>query len=495
MLRRLSLLAALFACASCSQAQLKFSVTYPNSAFRGPFSGRVVVYLGKAGQGEPRFGPDWFNPQPMYSAKFSHVPPGQAMVISDSNDIGFPGKLARLPAGDYTVQAVVDRNLGGRALGTSPGNLYSSVVSMHLDPAFGPVSLVCAHVVPQPTFTDTRHVKFFEVKSKLLSEFYGRDTYVKGAAILPDEWYSQPARKFPVLYEVPGFGGDVMQLSGRDFTRQTVVDGVPFVVVFLDPNVPTGHCVFADSANNGPWGKALTTEYIPAVERKFRCMGKAGARFVTGHSSGGWSSLWLQVAYPDVFGGVWSTSPDPVDFHLFQLIDIYKPGANAYYDVKGNLIPVARMNGRAALFVKNFCDMERPIRGEQLGSFDAVFSPKGADGEPEMLWNRDTGAIDPIVADAWKKYDIALKLRKEWPTLGPKLKGKLHVFCGTEDTFYLDGAVRLLQAEMKGLGSDAEVEMVPGDHFTMMSPALQQKIAGEMAASLKRLSQNSMQAH
>ncbi len=332
---------------------------------------------------------------------------------------------------------------------------------------------------------ETEHVKEFKFQSKLLTEFYGRPTYIKGAVELPDAYLSSTSKKFPVLYEVPGFGGGSFELSGVDQPRETVRAGVPFVYVLLDPNVPTGHCVFADSANNGPWGEALTTEYIPALEAKFRCIDKPEARFVTGHSSGGWSSLWLQVAYPTVFGGVWSTSPDPVDFHLFQLVDIYKPGANMFTDDKGNPVPLAREGDKPVIFTKPFSDMERPIRGEQLGSFEAVFSPKGPDGQPEKLWNRQTGMINPDVAEAWKKYDIALKLNDNWKTLGPLLKGKLHVFCGDMDTFYLDGALHLLKKEMADLGSDAEIEFVPGDHFSMMSMDLRNKINSEMATQFK----------
>ena len=487
-----SLFLILCAVSAVAQAQLKFSVVYSSEAYRGVFSGKVVVYLAPAkSDDEPRFGPDWFNPSPMYSATFKGITPGQPMVISDDNVVGFPGKLSALTAGDYKVQAVVDRNLGGRALGASPGNVYSATTEVHLDPKEDKtITIVCDQVVPEPVFKNTTHTKEFKLQSKLLTKFYGRPTFIKGAVLLPDAYFKDPNAKFPVFYNVPGFGGDYMMVSGNDsppIPDMAHPDGIPIIGVLLDPNVPTGHCVFADSANNGPWGEALTTEYIPALEAQYRGIGKAGERFVGGHSSGGWSSLWLQVAYPDVFGGVWSTSPDPVDFHLFQLVNLYDPSSNLFTDASGKPIPVARQGLTPFLFNKPFSDMERPIRGEQFGSFDAVFSPKGADGQPEQMWNRDTGAIDQNVVDAWKKYDIALKIKREWPTLGPKLKGKLHVWCGDIDTFYLDGALKLLKAEMATLpGSDAEIEIVPGDHFTMMSADLMSKINHEIAERIKK---------
>jgi hypothetical protein len=468
----------------CAQG-LQFAVSYPAEAFGGPFNGLALVCLSKS-SAQPRFGPNWFHPEPMYSQTFHVIRPGQEMVL-DERAVGFPGRLSELPPGEYMVQAVLDRNLGGRMIGASPGNLYSEAVRVTLDPKENKtVRLVCSQVVPEVKFQETERVKEVRLQSKLLSDFYGRPTYLNAAVVLPEAWAKEPDRKFPIVYEVPGFGGRHTRLSGmsappegRDGTDRA---GQPFLMVVLDPDCPLGHCVFADSANNGPWGKALTTELIPEVERRFRAIGEPAARFVTGHSSGGWSSLWLQVAYPDVFGGCWSTSPDPVDFRDFQQIDLYAPNTNMFTDSDGKPRPLARRGTEPVLFYKSFSDMERPLRGEQLGSFEAVFSPRGADGSPRKLWNRDTGAVDPVTAQAWRKYDIGLTLRTHWPELEPKLRGKIHVYMGETDTFYLDGAVRLLQKDMKALNADAVIEMVPGDHGSMMTPALRKRIDSEMAA-------------
>ncbi|MBI1757551.1 MAG: hypothetical protein HYR64_10655 [Fimbriimonas ginsengisoli] len=460
---------------------LRFSVTWDAALYRGPFSGRVVIYFGK-GTGEPRFGPDWLKPQPIASSQFKAVRPGEQMLITDANCIGFPSKLGALAAGKYTVQAVIDRNLGGRAIGESPGNLYSNPVELTLDPTTsGKVAIRCDQVVPEPKFVNTRHVREVSVLSSLLSKWYGRPTRVSGAVMLPEAYFKEPKRRFPILYVVPGFGGNHYQMSGKDQGGGNLVDGEPFIQVALNPDCPTGHCVFADSANNGPWGAALVTEFIPRLEKQYRSYNDAGARYVGGHSSGGWSSLWLQITYPNVFGGVWSTSPDPVDFRNFQYIDLYKPGTNMFVDERGERRPLARFGLKPMLYYKPFSDMERPIRGEQLGSFEAVFSPKGPGGEPMKLWDRDTGAIDTKVALAWERYDIDLILRRHWKSLGPKLAGKLHVYTGSEDTFYLEGAVKLLATDLKALGSDAKVELFPGDHMTVMTAALRKRMDHEMA--------------
>jgi S-formylglutathione hydrolase FrmB len=409
------------------------------------------------------------------------------MVLTDTNVVGFPGKIADLEPGEYNVQAVLDRNLGGRTIGGSPGNLYSETRKIEIDPAVEQtIELVCDQIVLEPVFKDTDRVKEVKVRSNLLSDFMKRPTHMRAAVILPEEYDKEPERRFPVFYEVPGFGGGIQGMSGSTTSRGTSRDGEPFIMVILDPGCPTGHSVFADSDNSGPWGKALTTELIPEVEKRFRAIPHPWARFVGGHSSGGWSSLWLQVAYPDFFGGCWSTAPDPVDFRDFQRIDIYKVGANMFTDEAGEPRPLARAGNRPSIMYRRFSDMERPIRGEQLGSFEAVFGPKGPDGEPAKLWNRDTGAIDPKVAEAWKRYDIGLILRTKWPELAPRLRGKLHVYMGDSDTFYLEGAVKLLQKDLRELGSDAVVEILPGDHGSLMTRALRSRIDKEIADQFRK---------
>ena len=472
--------------AVATAAPLTFTVTLPPDVMDEPFTGRVVVWLARNARGEPRFGPNWFHPEPCYSARFANVKPGAPMTLTDANVVGFPGKLSELEPGNWTVQAVADRNLGGRTVGRSPGNLYSVPQQLQIDPKdSGEIKLVCDQVVTEKPFVETESVRLVKLRSKLLSDFHGRDTFMRAAVVLPKEWREDPSRRFPVIYQIPGFGGTHEQYSGLNPTVLTVKDGVPFIIVELDPSCPTGHCVFADSDNNGPWGEALVSELIPHIEKTYRAIAEPGARFVTGHSSGGWSSLWLQITYPDFFGGTWSTSPDPVDFRDWQQVDLYKPGANLFTDEQGNPRPIARRGERPFLYYKRFTQMERPIRGEQIGSFEAVFGKRRSDGEPERLYDRETGAIDPKVVESWSRYDVGRILRENWKALGPKLAGKLHVYMGETDTFYLDGAVRLLKKDLAELGSDATVELVPGDHGSMMTPMLRQRIEREMAEQFR----------
>ncbi len=464
---------------------LEFRLTFDPVISRTPFSGRVFLMLTKRDPGsELRSGPNWFNMEPMFALDVRDWQAGKTLALG-ANARAFPEPLAKLPKGTYYVQAVMDFGRG-ISFSASDGNGWCRAVKRDLDPATsGPVDLRIDKAYAERKFHETERIKLVEVESKLLSGFHGRPVRMRAGVVLPASWGDGKGRKYPVVYEIPGFSGDHFRAVYR--TGSTDVAGVEVLWVVLDPSCPLGHHVFADSANNGPRGRALVEELIPHIERTYRGLGTPGSRLVTGHSSGGWSSLWLQVTYPNFFGGVWSTAPDPVDFRDFQMIDLTKPGANMFTDEHGKRRPLARAGKDPVLYYKQLSDVEVVMgHGGQLGSFEAVFSPRGPDGLPRKLWDRQTGAVDPEVASAWEAYDIRLTLERNWKTLGPKLAGKLHVYMGDNDTFYLEGATRLLGTSLKQLGSDAAIELFPGkNHVSLMEPKLTKRIAQEMAARLR----------
>jgi hypothetical protein len=482
--------AALFLAAGPAVAQtrpLEFHLTFDRAVSAAPFSGRVYVLVTKAQVKQLQTGFDWFRPEPVLARDVKDWQPGQILAV-DADAAAYPYRLAKLPVGEWSVQAVMDFDRGNRPCTTAPGNAYSRPRRLKLDAAAtGPVTLHLDRVYPSRPFTETPRIKVVDIESKLLTTFHGRPTRLRAGVILPESFAAHPERRYPVVYEVPGFSGShhmAPEIAGRN---PTSLAGLEVIHAVLDPECRTGHHVFADSENNGPCGRALIEELIPAVEARFRGFGNGRGRLVTGHSSGGWSSLWLQITYPDEFAGVWSTSPDPVDFRDFQKIDLTRLGVNMFIDDRGDRRPLARMGSRATLWYKAFSDMEEVMgHGGQLGSFEAVFSPRDPDGRPRRLWNRTAGAVDPEVARAWQRYDIRRVLEDNWTTIGPRLAGKLHVYCGGADTFYLDGAVALLGESLRRLGSDAVVEIIPGRDHQLFDAALRQRINREMAERLRQ---------
>ena len=407
--------------------------------------------------------------------------------------MGALGRLDRLEAGAYRAQALIDLDNTTRDFNAGLGNLYSRAVRCELHGARGgSIDLSADRAITNKPPKDTDWVKLVEVRSKLLSEFHGRDTFLRAAVILPSSYSSNATAKFPALYVIPGFGGRHTSAwswmdsePGRKWKKGEAAS--QHFRIVLDPDMPLGHSVFANSANNGPVGDALVSELIPEIERRFRAMAEPRARLLTGHSSGGWSSLWLQVAYPDFFGGCWSTAPDPVDFRAFQTMNIYED-RNGHWTREGSPRPVARTREKALLTIQQLNQYEYVAGyGGQLDSFDAVFSPRGADGHPRQLIHKVTGAIDRNVAEHWKKYDIRLQLEQSWPASAPKLQGKLHVIAAAWDTFYLDSAVECLKEFLAGKDHGGYVEILPGDHGSVMTQSVRTRIEGEIARHFSAL--------
>ena len=455
---------------------------------KASMSGRVFLVLSKS---EPKGiapEPRWVDPDPFFGFDVTNLKPGTP-ILFDNQWQGFPlEKLEKLPSGTYWVSAILDLNKASRKIFSSEGNYFSKSVKVEVGGVNqAPTVLVLDQVFHEPQFPETEVVKLAQLESKLLSKFHGRKIMLRAGVALPQSYKDNKDRKYPAIYEVPGFGGNHFAALSSPSRGKTLLEGQEVIHIMLDPDCPLGHHVFADSANNGPWGKALTEEFIPFLEKEFRLVPQTWARLVTGHSSGGWSSLWLQVKYPTVFGGVWSTAPDPVDFRDFQQINLYASNQNMFKDEKGKDRPIGRKGDTPFLFYKPFSDMEFVMgRGGQLGSFEAVFSDKDSKGNPKKLWDRKTGVIDNSTAESWKKYDIRLLVEDNKDALFGKLKGKIHVYMGDKDTFYLEGATRLLGDTLKKLGSDATVVLFAGkDHSSLMDAELRTRINKEMAQALQ----------
>lgn len=469
--------------AASAQESSEFVVQFDKSVFPENYSGRLYLFFSR-GKKEPRFGPNWFGPEPFVSVDVDELTPGQQLSFSlhDENVLRFPKSLRIQNVMKHRVQAVVRFNPLDRNVGTGTGNGYSDSQVFQGETS---VSLpITKRVAAKSPRLDPRsHV--VKIKSQLLSDFHQRPVFVRGTVTVPVSYETRTDQKYPVIYEVPGFGGTHLtpQLLRRHVQPAGNSKGVEFIRVMLDPSCPWGHHVFANSDFNGPWGDALVQEFIPAIDEQFRTDARVCGRFVTGHSSGGWSSFWLQLNSPKTFGGTWSTAPDPLDFRDFQRINLYDKQENMFVDSNGKRRPLGRMNGRVLVWYDDFSHMEHVLGyGGQLASFEAVFSDLGENGLPQQLWNRETGEIDPEVAESWRDYDINLLLKNNWSTLKDDLQGKLHLYMGDQDNFYLEGATLLVQQTLKELNSDAYVEILPGkDHMNLFSDGLDRRIEESMA--------------
>jgi len=463
-----------------------------------PLVGRVFVIISTDDRREPRF---QARPRgvPFWGKDVRGLAGGDSVVLSRADDeiVGYPlASLTDIPPGEYYVQAflnvytrftrsdghVVEMHLNsgaGQSPFRAPGNAYSAVRRFRLDPeSGGPVRLELSEVIPpleplEPGESlqqgnprdEGELVRFVKIRSARVSEFWGRDMYIGANVLLPADYWEDPDRRYPVIYyqghfpgrRVPfGYGSGGGGGRGSGFTEFWDSPSSPklIVVSFRDANPYYDTSYSVNSANVGPYGDALVHELIPYLEAEFRIVAEPWARVLAGGSTGGWEALAMQIFYPDFFGGAWGWCPDPVDFHHYQIVDIYED-ENAY-EIGGEWIKVERpaqrrTDGSVQMTMRQENRYELAVgpngrSGGQWAIWEALYSPVGADGYPQRIWDPVTGVIDHRVAEYWRaQYDLQDILQRNWPTLGPQLTGKLHVAVGDMDSFYLNNAVHRLE--------------------------------------------------
>jgi hypothetical protein len=483
---------------------VEIRVSFDSSAHAGPLDGRVLLLVSTNDEREPRFQLSWNVTRSMqvFGVDVEGLAPGQEAIF-DGEVFGHPvRRLAEVEPGEYWVQAVLHRYdtfhrgdghvvelpaswAAGQRWNREPGNLYSTPKKVSLDPAGdGVIEIRLDRVIPpiEPP-ADTKYVRHIEIKSELLSKFWGRDMFLGAHVLVPEGFDDHPEARYPLMifhgHYPDDFGGfrteppdpdleceyserfrvdcynRIQQQEAYDFYRRWIGDEIPrFLVVEIQHANPFYDDSYAvNSANLGPYGDAITYELVPEIERRFRGIGEAWARFLYGGSTGGWEALAAQLFYPDEYNGAFAACPDPIDFRAFMLVDIYEDD-NLYFE-RGPFGTVERPGlrdylGNVTATLRDFNHQElakgtRSRSGDQFDIWEAVYSPVGEDGYPKRLWNKLTGEIDHEVAEHWKKYDLGLVLRESWPTLGPKLVGKIHLYCGDMDNYYLNNAVYLVE--------------------------------------------------
>jgi hypothetical protein len=463
------------------RAQMRFEITVPRAVRSEPTTGRVYAIIARANDREPRLQIGRVG-APMFGRDVERLAPGQAASI-DGSEIGTPvTDLAEIPAGEYWVQGVVnvysefkradghtvwmhDDQWEGQAWNRSPGNLYSVPQRIRIDPLSRQVvNLVADQVMPAVQVpADNELVQRIKFQSPSLTKFWGRPIYL-GATVLLPAGYARETTRYPVNYVQGHFSLNAPYNFDRDtvFQRAWLRPEMPRViaVTFQHPTPYFDDSYAVNSVNGGPYGDAIMQELIPEVEKRYRTIAQPWARWLSGGSTGGWEALALQVWHPDFFGGTWAYCPDPVTFSDVEGINMYRD-ENAFYKVIGDwhrtpTVNSREINGeiRQTSQQRNWMELVNGTKGRsgtgQLDIWSAVFGPIGADGYFKPAFDKRTGVIDRSVVQYWKdNYDILYYLQRNWPTVGPKLVDKLHVYVGNMDNFHLDRATRELEAWMK----------------------------------------------
>ncbi len=509
-----------------AQTPPRFSVSFPASRSATPQDGRVLLLLSADSTAEPRFQiADGLTTQLVFGIDVDGMKPGQTVTV-DAKAWGYPLRsLTDVPPGRYRVQAVLNRyqtyrrsdghtvklppDQGeGQQWNTKPGNLFSVPRWVEIGglgtrgSALG-TRLELTEVVPTAEAPVTsEYIRYERIQSRLLTEFWGTPTFLAAWVLLPAGFDRHPEARYPLVVShghFPAqFGGfrpeppdpnlkpdysARFSLAGYNRIQQTLAH--QFYQDWTGPNFPRALLIeiqhptpyyddsyAVNSANNGPYGDAIMRELIPHIERRYRGIGQGYARITYGGSTGGWEAMAVQMFYPDEFNGAFVACPDPIDFRQFTNIDLYRE-SNAYWPDskwKRTLRPGHRNYlGHVDATVQdgNYHELAIATKGRSGGQWDvwqSVFSPVGPDGYPKPIYDKVTGRIDQSVAQYWKEnYDLSHILQRDWKTLGPKLKGKLHIYVGDMDNYYLNNAVYLVEDFLKTATPAADAVVAYGD--------------------------------
>ena len=502
---KLAVLLLLFSCHTYNeQDNIALSISFPDELAEKVYDGRLLLLLSDNNEKEPRFqiGEGLFN-QIVFGKNVENFKAGQAVEFT-SDDFGYPYEsLKQIPPGDYFIQALLHTyetfnlstghtvklpmdNGEGQRWNISPGNIYSEPQQIKiLKNGEIKASIVMDQVIPEiEEPEDTEWIKHIKIKSEKLSEFWGRDMYLGAHILLPKGFEEHPEAKYPLMvfhghfpsdfggfrttppdenlepdyserFNVEGYNR-IQQQEAYDFYQRWISPDFPRVLI-IEIQHPTPYyddSYAVNSASQGPYGDAITYELIPFIEKNFRGIGEGWSRFLYGGSTGGWEALAVQVKYPDEYNGCFAACPDPIDFRAYCLTNIYEDN-NAYYyesshkalevpahrDYLGNISSTLRENNHLELALG-----DHSRSGGQWDIWEATYSPQGEDGYPARIWDKYSGEINHDVANYWKEnYDLRHILERDWHKLGDKLKGKIHIYCGDMDNFYLNNAVYLME--------------------------------------------------
>ncbi len=496
-------------CTELTKKSTSFSVSFTEELSKQAQDGRLLLMLAKDSASEPRFQiNDGLNTQLIFGVDVEGMKPGDEIRM-DATAFGFPIKTtADIPAGDYYVQALINRyetfqlktghtvklppDRGeGQQWNRKPGNFYSKPFKVTIDPTNNTsVDVILDQTIaPIAEVKDTKYIKRIKIQSKLLTEFWGKAMFLGAHVLIPEGFDQHPEARYPLMvfhgHFPDDFGGfsetappadmdttDYMerftiygykkfqaqeaynfykQWTSRNFPRFLVIE-----IQHANPYYDDSYAV--NSANLGPYGDAIMQELIPEIEKQFRGIGEGWARFTYGGSTGGWEALAVQMFYPDEFNGCFAACPDPIDFRSYCLVDIYKDKNAYWYESDFKRLPKPSHRNylgqvQSTMQESNHYELALGTKsrsGQQWDIWEAVYSPQAEDGYPKRIFNKETGDIDKEVANYWKEhYDLRHILERDWATLGPKLKGKLHIYCGDMDNYYLNNAVYLMEDFLK----------------------------------------------
>jgi len=444
--------------------------------------GRLFIFISTDPNKEPRTltwpnnitGNHYF-----FGKNFSDWKANESLTIKDSDDWTTWGRIQEctfhnIPEGTYYIQFLWDQDFEAFGLNVE-GNICSKSQKVMISDS-QELTFELSEIIEPLKIVEHKHLKIVKHKSDTLSKWWGRPIYERAAVLLPSGYFKNPGKEYPIRYNVGGGFGSLglvnRWVNDTAFFNWWLSGEAPQIInVYLDGEI-NGNIYHVDSDNLGPFGYSLINEFIPHIENLYRGTDSPDTRFTDGCSTGGWGSLALQLFYPETFNGVFSYSPDWVDFRLFFTVNIYRD-ENLFYNKYGyENIAMKTLRGDAVVSMKDWIGFENVLgysgtyvdAPHFIGALTSMFSEKGDDGKPIPLFDHETGIIDKEVAASWNRYNLRYYTMNNWETLGPKVQGKIYIWMGTNEYVFSDGALKLYRNNLHRLEKpkfDAIIEFTP----------------------------------
>ncbi len=456
--------------------KIRFSFT--DKISKTPIDGRIIVGFHNNPY-KPINNPDLFDPQPTFACDVRNWKPGESVVLDGSNATSWMGNLDSLN-GWYGVQAVLKINKKARSL-EAKGNALTikNIVYVEKGKMCRPLDLLFTISLSEPRkFAEKEFVKKVNLDSPLLTEFYGEPHSIQAAVILPKSYFTDSTRTYPSVYVFGGWGSSHYDALAEYPQKRYGMYGFgeEKVFVFVNHECRAGYHVFCSSETNGPREETFFRELVPFIEKEYRVNKDPQTRFLMGQSSGAWAGLWLLINYSNQFGSAYVASPDPVDFTDFTGTNIYEKNANMYFNSKGEIKYMLEK-----ISMKDFVGLDRIAGwGEQMYSFDAAFSKRNIDGQPQHLFDWDTGVINSEVADYWEKHDLSKVVSWLDRKKCKLLHGKIHVYVAEDDSFELNRPVHAFQKILQKKGIDSDIRFLPSGGHNVWTDELRNMIHRDM---------------
>ena len=284
---------------------------------------------------------------------------------------------------------------------------------------------------------------------------------------LPPGYDDSPDRRYPSVYVIQGYSGNLAMWRNRTPFRQPFIETAdqvfataaapPAIVVYVDAWTGYGGSQFVDSPGTGQYHSYLCDEVVPWVDQRYRTAPDPAYRAISGKSSGGFGAMITPMLRPDLFGALATHAGDA----LYELSYLPEFGdcARLLRDYDGDIWSWwADFKSRPAFTKK--ADMTL------LGVLGvaACFSAN-PDGTLELPFDPRSGAVREQVWQRWLDWDPV----RMAPRYADALRSMRAIWidAGTADDFYLDlGAVAFRDAlQTAGVADEAvRFELFEGTH-------------------------------